>query len=306
MQKDGDESTDAVVIDRHFQEQVWKWLVSHPECRVETRGQGGRRSLSEVKTTNHAQLHHETVAEPILQERDEVPSAPSANAAQEDRNRTSSTIPESSNDPAQSHLRNEQADLPQPSRSAKLGRSKPCVDRSREADGEVRVYVNEERMWHALTGHGVDYSRIPPLDLACLSIIAAAGPQGIIQPELVKISEQDKRSLPRRTQGLFEKGYITKTPIVIGAMRTSMCTLKRFVTVPSAPKLETDDTREELGLDLDSQAIFEQCFSDGGANLYLLLRHIFDLLNRFKIIALEDLRRKLVSSGDFVAAWRQN
>lgn len=297
MQDDGDKSTDAVVIDRQFQEQVWKWLVSHPECRTGTHRQDGRPSLSKVKTTNHARLHHQTVAEPILRKGDGSPSASPPSEAQEDRNRRSSVIPESINDSAQSHSINEQAGLPQSPRSAQLGPSKPCVDRSPEADGEVRVYVNEERMWHALTGHGVDHSRIPPLDFVCLSIIAAAGPQGIIQPELVKISDQDNRSLPKRTQALFEKGYITKTPIVLGSIRTSICTLRRFITVPNAQKLETDDTREEPGLDLDSPGVFRQCFSNGGANLYLLLRHIFDLLNRFKIITLEDLRRKLVSCG---------
>ena len=160
-------------------------------------------------------------------------------------------------------------------------------------------------MWHALTGHGVDYSKIPLLHFTCLSIIAAAGPQGILQSEVVTRSDQDKRSVPRRTQDLFEKGYITKIPILHGSARTSLCKLKRFETTPGAPKLETDSDRDEPDRDRDSQEIFHQCFRNGGANLFALLRNIFDLLNHFKIMTLEDLRRKLVSVRFFAGLTSQ-
>lgn len=295
VEADVGECTGTVVIDRQFQEQVWKWLVSHPECRVGTRGQGGRRSLSEVEAPNHALQNHEAVAKQVLPELSVLQKDSRASRAQEDTNRTSPLIPESSDRPAQSQSINERVDRPRTVRSAKLGVSDRCVDRSHDADGEVRVYANEECMWHALTGHGVDYSKIPPLDFTCLSIIAAAGPKGIIQQELVKLSDQDKRSVPRRTQKLFENGYIAKTPILSGSARTSICTLKRFVTAPNARKPEKDAPHEEPDLDIDSQVIFQQCFPDGAANLYMLLRNIFDLLNRLKIITLEDLRMKLVS-----------
>lgn len=227
------ENTDAVVIDQQFQALVWKWLVSHPECRVGSHGQGGNLSHPEVKAPKHALQRH----------------APA------------------------------QGEGPQ------------------AAHGEVRIYANEERMWHALTGHGVDYSKIPSIYFKCLSVIAAAGPKGIMQSELVKLSDQDKRSVPRRTQDLFEKGYITKIPILSGSARTSLCMLKRFDTTLSVQKTETDVTGEEPDGDIDSQVVFNRCFPDGGANLYVLLRNIFDLLNRFRIITLEDLRRRLVSFG---------
>jgi hypothetical protein len=190
----------------------------------------------------------------------------------------------------------EQTDMATSSRSAKLEASKRYVNQSQGTDNEVRLYASEERMWHAMAGHGVDHSKIPPLDFICLSIIAAAGPKGIIQSDIVKLSDQDKRSVPHRTQLLFEKGYIIKTPVLLGAARTSVCILKRFVTVAKADKPDADAGGKELHLDIDSQMVFHKCFPDGVANLYILLRSIFDLLNRFKIIALEDLRRKLVSS----------
>lgn len=289
------ESTNAITIDRPFQEQVWKWLVNHPESRVGTRGQGGRPLLSEVEATNHTLPTYEAVAEKVQPQPSVLPDDSQVGGAQDDTNQKSPLISKSANGPVQSQSINEQADLPRSVRSAKLDAFDRCKDRLYDADSELCVYANEERMWHALTGHGVDYSKVPSLDFACLSIIAAAGPKGITQPELVKLSNQDKRSVPRRTQNLFEKGYIAKTPILSGAARTSVCTLKRFVPAPNVERPEKDTAGEEPDLDIASQLIFRQCFPDGGANLYLLLRNIFDMLNQFKMITLEDLRRKLVS-----------
>ena len=295
MEVDSDEATDTITIDRPFQEQVWKWLVSHPECRVESRPQGGRPLRSEVEATIHASRKHEAVA-------NQVPPKPSVSQeetqvgrARKDTNRVSSLISKSTDGSPRMQPMNEQLGLPEPLQPPKLYAFHQPVDRSQDADGEIRVYANEESMWHALTGHGVDYSKVPSLDFACLSIIAAAGPKGITQPELVKLSEQDKRSVPRRTQNLFERGYITKTPILSGAARTCICILKKFIPSSDAKKSEKDEPYEEPNLDIDGQVIFQQCFPDGGANLYLLLRNIFDVLNRFKMITLDDLRRKLVS-----------
>lgn len=291
------ESTNAITIDRPFQEQVWKWLVSHPECRVGTRGQDGKPLLSEVKAKNHALRKNEAVTKEVLPELSVLQKDSQPNGSQKETSCVSPSVSKSADRSAQAQSISEQSGLPESFQSTNLDASDRCVSRSRAADREDRVYASEERMWHALTGHGVDYSKVASLDFACLSIIAAAGPKGIIQPELVKLSDQDKRSVPRRTQNLFENGYITKTPVLSGAARTCICTLKRFVPAPDAKKPAKDNASEERNLDRDSQEIFRQCFPDGGANLYLLLRNIFDILNRFKMITLEDLRIKLVSFG---------
>lgn len=295
MDAGSDEVTDTITIDRPFLEQVWKWLVSHPECRVETRQQGGRPSRSEVEATNHALRKHEAVANQVPPKPSVLQEETQTSGAHEDTNRVSPLVSKPVSGSARTQSMTEQSRLSGSYQSAKLDTSDRRVDRWHDADGDTRVYANEERMWYALTGHGVDYSKVPVLDFACLSIIAAAGPKGIMQPELVKLSDQDKRSVPRRTQNLFEKGYITKTPILSGASRTCICIFKRFIPSSDAKKPEKGDAPEEPNLDIDSQVIFQQCFPDGGANLYLLLRNIFDTLNRFKMITLEDLRRKLVS-----------
>lgn len=99
----------------------------------------------------------------------------------------------------------------------------------------IRLYASENRMWHALAGHGPDLSKIKSLDFVCLSIIAACGPKGVLQHDLTRISGQDKRSLPARTDRLRDGGYVEKTPVCVQlsnpvrALNTSRCTLKRFV-----------------------------------------------------------------------------
>lgn len=99
----------------------------------------------------------------------------------------------------------------------------------------IRLYTTPRRMWYALTGHEPDPFRIKHLDFVLLSIIAACGPTGIVQYDLVTISGQDKRSVPTRTDRLHDDGYIIKQPVALyianpaPALRhTSLCALKRF------------------------------------------------------------------------------
>ena len=105
-------------------------------------------------------------------------------------------------------------------------------------------------MWHALAGHDPDFGKVKSLDFICLSIIAACGPKGILQHDLTRISGQDKRSLPARTDRLRDGGYIEKTRVCIQlsnpsrAMHTSRCVLKRFV--------HSNVDKEEQTIDPDS------------------------------------------------------
>ena len=67
----------------------------------------------------------------------------------------------------------------------------------------VILLASEDRMWRTLAGHGKDYTRIRDAEFTLLSLIGAAGPAGIPQPELTRLSGQDKRSLPHRTLSLI-------------------------------------------------------------------------------------------------------
>jgi hypothetical protein len=62
-----------------------------------------------------------------------------------------------------------------------------------------------------------------------LSQIAAAGKDGIFQGELVRVTGQDKRSVPKRTDGLRDKGYIIKEIVYRKGMKTSRLTLRKRV-----------------------------------------------------------------------------
>ncbi|KAK4631030.1 hypothetical protein CLAFUW4_02334 [Fulvia fulva] len=96
-------------------------------------------------------------------------------------------------------------------------------------DGK-RIFVSEERVWLTLTGHGIDHKRIPPLEFVLLSVVAAAGPRGILQPYAGKLTDQDKRSVPKRTDMLAEKGYIVKQHVLGTGAKTTVLKLKRWTT----------------------------------------------------------------------------
>lgn len=264
---------------------MWEWLVSHPECRVGKNGEGNKLMLSEIEALGKIPLQPDVSVVGILPSEQHVPAGRPqrsqarvvATAGGESIDRTlleTSTLSKPIRGP-------ERTDVAQPS--------------SKAAEA-LRLYTSEDRMWHALTGHGVDLSKIPQLEFTCLCIIAAHGPKGIMQPGLVKISGQDKRSVPRRTQRLCDNGYIVKRPIQADGSRTSICILKRFVPDSNFHEIglkSTDLTTEPI--DQSSQSLRNQCFHDGRADLYALSRIIFDILHERKLIAREDLKARLVS-----------
>ena len=114
-------------------------------------------------------------------------------------------------------------------------------------------------MWHALAGHGPDPNKIKALDFACLSMIAARGSKGIYQHELVKLSGQDKRSLPARTDRLHNDGYIEKTRAAFQQLQprkivnTSHLILKRFAK--SEPSAQSQNSPKHLSVDEYTESI---------------------------------------------------
>ena len=110
----------------------------------------------------------------------------------------------------------------------------------------IRLYTSQNRMWYAITGHGPDESRVKSLDFICLSVIAASGPKGILQHNLISTTGQDKRSLPGRTDRLRDDGYILKVPETtwVGEPRrrlhTTRCTLTRYVKDKVVPDEKAD------------------------------------------------------------------
>jgi hypothetical protein len=93
---------------------------------------------------------------------------------------------------------------------------------------QPKLYSTEDRMWIAITGHSKDLKRVPPLLFDILCIITSRGSDGITQPELVELTGQDKRSVPKRTDMLAKNGLIEKKPIYIKKARTSLLIHKKF------------------------------------------------------------------------------
>ncbi|KAA8648196.1 putative TFIIIC transcription initiation factor complex subunits Tfc3 [Aspergillus tanneri] len=163
-------------------------------------------------------------------------------------------------------------------------------DKSPEVSSQtpMRVFVSEERTWLAITGHERDENKVFLTEFALLSIIASRKSAGIVQTELVKLSGQDKRSVPKRTDMLQQKGYIDKRAIQIKAARTSLCTLRRFRKTDNAPVAGSSDQQPEGRQGVDVIDFKE--FTD----------KLFQILRQYKIVSRNDLKNLL----GFADHWR--
>jgi transcription factor C subunit 3 len=133
-----------------------------------------------------------------------------------------------------------------------------------------------------VAGHEPDETKVLPLEFALLSIIASHKSNGIFQTDLVKLSGQDKRSVPKRTDVLQEKGYIEKRAIQIKSVRTSLCVLRRFS--------KSDLSGAGTAGGQDERLIDFRDFND----------KLFAILREYKIIARTDLKSAL----GFADPWR--
>lgn len=104
--------------------------------------------------------------------------------------------------------------------------------------GKQRLCTGEDRVWYAIAGHGIDYKRIPPLEFQALSAIAGQGHKGVLQPDVTKLTGQDKRSLPKRTDNLAKNGYIVKHNVIARGTKTSLLKLKKFAGDNEIPEDE--------------------------------------------------------------------
>ncbi|KAF2138656.1 uncharacterized protein K452DRAFT_300754 [Aplosporella prunicola CBS 121167] len=175
------------------------------------------------------------------------------------------------------------------------------ADADAPQDAALKLFVTEERMWQAITGHGVDLRKVPRHEFIILSIIAAHGDKGVIQPEITRISGQDKRSVPKRTDNLMKNGYIVKTAVLAKGTRTSLCTLKRYAqrqTTEAEPVVNIMSSPDEI-----AKALF--------VNGLLLYDRFFDILTELlrdaRIIRIEDLKSRLgirIKTWEMKALWR--
>ena len=267
----GDETIQkSYSADRQLHQQAWSWLVQHPDIRVGKNGEGNGLSLSEVerfnkkrKTGKHSHddltLATPSGSPPIVQE-----ASTTARLPANEPSHTPSQVRKTSKQPLQ----------------------KKPPELVSEPQSRYRVYTSETRMWYALTGHGPDIKKIPPMQFACLSIIATRRYHGILQAELVRVSGQDKRSVPHRTDLLAENGYIEKRTVLSKRTKTSILYAKRFapktafipqVSIENQPNAD-EDRKQGTGI-IDYLPVFD---------------NILKLLKDSKMMTLVKIRKNLV------------
>jgi len=156
-----------------------------------------------------------------------------------------------------------------------------------------RIHPSEELVWQTLTRHGVDYKRVPALEWACLQGIASARAEGILQSDLRKLVNQDKRSLPKRTDSLARKGYIAKRTVVVQKMKTS-----RLWLIDFAPPLVEADA---AGLDLSPETLSKDLepvqwhsrWTGNNIDMDALGRTAVGVVKAFNVMRYSDLRSKM-------------
>lgn len=187
--------------------------------------------------------------------------------------------------------------------SEDAGETGDAAAASASENATPKLFVSEERMWMAITGHGVDPKRIPRHEFIILSIIAAHGEKGVVQPEITRISGQDKRSVPKRTDNLAKHGYITKVHVLAKGTRTSLCTLKRYAKTQrekraALPPIHARSTPDEI------KAVI---FQDGLLLYDRFFDILMDILQDCKIVTIEDCKRKLgitTKTWEMKSLWR--
>ncbi|KAL2151805.1 hypothetical protein VTH82DRAFT_4988 [Thermothelomyces myriococcoides] len=160
-----------------------------------------------------------------------------------------------------------------------------------------RIHPSEDLVWQTLTRHGVDYKRVPALEWACLQGIASSRSEGILQSDLRRLVDQDKRSLPKRTDSLARKGYIAKRTVVVQKMKTS-----RLWLIDFAPPLVEAETH---GLDLSPEMLSKDLepvpwhgrWTGNNIDMDALGRTVVGVVKAFNVIRYADLRLKMGVSG---------
>ncbi|KAK1754729.1 hypothetical protein QBC47DRAFT_225194 [Echria macrotheca] len=160
-----------------------------------------------------------------------------------------------------------------------------------------RIYPSEDLLWQTLAHHGVDYKRIPVLEWKCLVGIASVRGEGILQSDLRRLVDQDKRSLPKRTDSLAKKGYIQKRTVVANRMKTSKLWLTDF-----APAVLED---EKAGLDMSTEALTKNLepvtwhsrWTGDNVDVETHARTILAIVKAWGVIRYCDLRSKMGVGG---------
>ncbi|KAI1469691.1 uncharacterized protein F4812DRAFT_457091 [Daldinia caldariorum] len=236
---------------------VWGWLVSRADVSVGTNRQFNHRKLEEILA--------------LPEEEDDLPPTDDASTSQ-----NQNTTPANERPSASKGRRGLQETVP---------KYRP------------RLHVSDERQWKTIAGHGPDLKRLPFFEWKALVDIASVREKGILQGDLVRLSGQDKRSLPTRTDALAKKGYIIKQPIILRGCRSSKLWLARFADNAKENRdglnLETLDLSKET-LTKDLRPVPFSASWNGERLDYIAIAQAFNaVIKAWGIMRYCDVRTKL-------------
>lgn len=166
-------------------------------------------------------------------------------------------------------------------------------------DDVVKVYTLEATMWEAITGHAPDYKRVPRSEWLLLLGIASSKANGILQGDLGRLVDQDKRSVPKRTDALVKKGYITKRTTLVRGTKTSKLWLKSFT--PPLPKDNDSTARPGPEMNLSRQTLAENLdpvpwhtsWTGVDIDYAAIAATIMAITKEWEVIRMHDLKLKL-------------
>lgn len=167
-----------------------------------------------------------------------------------------------------------------------------------------RLFVDEDLVWRALTGHSEDFRRVPMMEWRLLVMIASTQEEGIIQGDLGRATNQDKRSVPRRTDFLTQKGYIAKRTHMVRGSKTSKLWLAQFA--PELPAPSSNALNRAKGLltrDMEPVPWYHQWVNNksktGREEIHYqnLSQTIVAIIKAWGTLRIRDLKRKLGISG---------
>jgi len=175
----------------------------------------------------------------------------------------------------------------------------PAMPEHNVRSDDIKVYTSEETMWESITGHGIDYRRVPRSEWLLLMGIATKKGDGILQGALGRLVDQDKRSVPKRTDALVKKGYIIKRTTLVRGTKTSMMWLRRFA--PKNPKEDDADdsstgdlmlSREYLSQNLEAVPWHNRWTADA-IDYKAFATTIMALVKEWGVMKMVDLKVKL-------------
>lgn len=167
-----------------------------------------------------------------------------------------------------------------------------------------RLFVDEDLVWRTLTGHSEDFRRVPMMEWRLLVMIASTQEEGIIQGDLGRATNQDKRSVPRRTDFLSQKGYISKRTHMVRGSKTSKLWLAQFA--PQLPAPSSNALNRAKGLltkDMEPVPWYHQWVNNksktGREEIHYqnLCQTIVAIIKAWGTLRIRDLKRKLGISG---------